>query len=180
MLPLTCGAGEARADRPQRPADHGGREGNHKACQGWRARSRAAARRRAQEPRQVGRRSWRPWRFHDPSHCALHPDCVTPLGAWSRRLRPRMLHSAECARRCRPNPCFGTEESAPLATFQPTRGERSCLFIKCREPDLAPCVTSSAHSRRGTGDEMSEPVPRRDCCGARSSAKGSVSMTTAL
>jgi hypothetical protein len=47
----------------------------------------------------------------------------------------RMLHCAERAHGCRPNPCSGTEKKRRWQLLANAR--REAAFIKCREPDLA-------------------------------------------
>ena len=47
----------------------------------------------------------------------------------------RMLHCAERAHGCRPNPCSGTEKKRRWQL--PANARREAAFIKCREPDLA-------------------------------------------
>ena len=154
----------------------------------------------ARDARQVGRRTWRPRFFCGPSHCAVHADCVVPLGARSRRLRPtavigemdiprctgglmpprrdkatcasRMLHPAQRAHGCRPHPYFGTEESVLWNRRKSTTGK----FQPTRGEAAFIKMSGTRRSgralrcRRGAGDQ-GQPVPRRDRRGARSMAQ---------
>ena len=161
----------------------------------------------ARDARQVGRRTWRPRFFCGPSHCAVHADCVVPLGARSRRLRPtavigeigiprctgglmpprrdkatcasRMLHPAQRAHGCRPHPYFGTEESVLWNRRKSATGK----FQPARgEAVFTKCREPDAAAVRYVvgAEQGTRASPCRGAIAAVREAwlKGSVSMTT--